>query len=103
MCLLKCIVVLVCENPFAVNLLTSPQLRLLVNTLNANYEYSGNNKENLPLPIHIKLSKNHKLFAPFFSQFWSLHQISNILKRNEPHRSSICEAIHSRRHAYLNA
>ena len=66
MCLLKCITVLVCENPFAVNLLTSPQLRLLVNTLNANYEYSGNNKENLHLPIHIKLSKNHKLFAPFF-------------------------------------
>ena len=27
------------------------------NTLTANYEYSRSNKENLPLPIQIKLSK----------------------------------------------
>ena len=32
-------------------------LGLLVNTLTANYEYSHSNRENLPLPIQIKLSK----------------------------------------------
>ena len=30
---------------------------LLVNTLTANYDYSRSNRENLPLPIQIKLSK----------------------------------------------
>ena len=30
---------------------------LLVNTLTGNYEYSRSNRENLPLPIQIKLSK----------------------------------------------
>ena len=32
-------------------------LGLLINTLTTNYAYSGSNKENLPLPIQIKLSK----------------------------------------------
>ena len=31
---------------------------LLVNTLTANYEYFPSNRENLPLPIQTKLSKN---------------------------------------------
>ena len=30
---------------------------MLVNMLTANYEYSRSNRENLPLPIEIKLSK----------------------------------------------
>ena len=29
----------------------------ILNTLTVNYEYSRNNRENLPLPIQIKLSK----------------------------------------------
>ena len=32
-------------------------LGLLVNTLTANYKYSRSNRENLPAPIQIKLSK----------------------------------------------
>ena len=42
---------------------TSPFIQLitnnliLINTLSANYEYSRSNRENLPLPIQIKLSK----------------------------------------------
>ena len=32
-------------------------LGLLVNTLTTNYEYSRNNRENLTLPIQIKLTK----------------------------------------------
>ena len=30
---------------------------ICINTLTANYEYSRSNRENLPLPIQIKLSK----------------------------------------------
>ena len=38
-------------------LIRSEILGLLVKTLTANYEYSRSNRENLPLPIQIKLSK----------------------------------------------
>ena len=38
-------------------LIRSQILGLLGNTLSVNYEYSGSNREKLPLPIHIKLSK----------------------------------------------
>ena len=41
----------------------SENLGLLDNTLTGNYEYSCINRENLPLPIQIKLSKKPK---PFF-------------------------------------
>ena len=41
-------------------------LRLLVNTLTANYEYSHSNRENIPLPILIKLSKKPQLFSGIF-------------------------------------
>ena len=44
-------------------------MTLAISTLTANYEYSRSNRENLPLPIQIKLSKNHKLFAAFFLHF----------------------------------
>ena len=37
-------------------------LGLLDNTLAANYGYSRSNKENLPLPIQIKLSKKPSFF-----------------------------------------
>ena len=38
-------------------LMRSEFLGLLLNTLTANYEYSRSNRENLPLPIQIKLTK----------------------------------------------
>ena len=41
-------------------------LGLLVNTLNGNYEYSHSNRENIPLPILIKLSKKPQLFSGIF-------------------------------------
>ena len=44
----------------------SQLLGLLGNTLTANYEYSRSNRENLPLPIQIKLSKKDKPFAAFY-------------------------------------
>ena len=61
-------------------------LGLVVHTLTANYEYSGSNRENLPLPIQIKLSKNRRTFAVFFLfffvHFWYLFESSNVLKKN---------------------
>ena len=38
-------------------LIRSEILGLLVNTLTANYGYSRGNRENLPLPIQMKVSK----------------------------------------------
>ena len=44
-----------------------------INMLTANCEYSRINRENLPLPIQIKLSKKPEMFAAFFLHFWNLH------------------------------
>ena len=38
-------------------------LGLLINTLTVNYEYSRSIRDNLPLPIHIKLSKKPLIFC----------------------------------------
>ena len=37
--------------------------------LTANYEYSRSNRENLPLPIQIKLSKKPSIFCCIFFAF----------------------------------
>ena len=37
--------------------------------LTANYEYSRSNRENLPLPIQIKLSKKPEIFCCIFFAF----------------------------------
>ena len=41
-------------------------LGLLLNTLTANYEYSGSNRDNLALPIQIQLSKKNINFSLHF-------------------------------------
>ena len=43
-------------------LVRSEILGLLVNTLTANYEYSRSNRENLALPIQMKVSKKPYAF-----------------------------------------
>ena len=79
-------------------------LGLLVNILTGSYEYSRSNRENLQLPIEIKLSKKPCPFCIFFLPFWNLYKISNVLnKRNQSHRSTISEVIDPKRCAYLNA
>ena len=45
---------------------TNHQRNICLNTLTANYEYSRSNRENLPLPIQIKLSKKPSTFCAFF-------------------------------------
>ena len=37
--------------------------------LTANYEYSRSNRENLPLPIQMQLSKKAKIFCCIFISF----------------------------------
>ena len=46
-------------------------LGLLDNILNANYEYIQSNRENLHLPIEIKLSENPSKFLRDFLPFLS--------------------------------
>ena len=42
-------------------------------------------------------------FAAFSLTFWYLHEISNVLKKNEPHRSIFSGVTDSERWADLNA
>ena len=51
----------------------------------------------------MQLSQKAKNFCAFLLHFWNLHQVLNILKKNEPHSSSISGVIDSERRAYLNA
>ena len=44
-------------------------LALLDNTLTVNYEYSRNNRQNLQLPIQIKLFEKPSTFSNIFLQF----------------------------------
>ena len=40
------------------------------NALTANYEYSRNNTDNLPLPVQMQLSGKSKYFSRFFIEFF---------------------------------
>ena len=70
-------------------------LGLVDNMLPGNYAYSRSNRENLPLPTQIKLSKKPSNFCCIFFAFLYLYQIFNVAKKNEPQRSSISEVIDS--------
>ena len=51
------------------------------NTLRANDKYPVQDCENLSFPIQIQLSLKPETFCDFFSYFWNLHEILNILKK----------------------
>ena len=73
--------------------------------LTADYEYSRSNRENLPQPIQMQLSKNilRKIYSIFetFIKFWTFWK--NKEKDNEFHGLRISEIIDSERRSYLNA
>ena len=72
--------------------------------LPANCEYSRSNREKLPLPIQIKLSKKTKDFLPYFFDICGIYSKLPISwSKNVPLSSSISEVIHSERCAYLKA
>ena len=50
-------------------LIRSEILELLLNKFTGNYKYSRSNRQNLPLPIEIKISKKHKFFCCIFLAF----------------------------------
>ena len=78
-------------------------LGLFDNTLIPNYEYFRSNRDNLHLPIEIKLSeKPSKFCSTFFPLLGSkLNLPCSEIKKN-PHRLSIPAVIDSERCAYLN-
>ena len=85
-------------------LFRSEILGLLVKTLTTNYEYSGSNTGNLPLPAQMQLSEKLKTFSLFFyCTFWICVKFWTFWKINEPHSSSISEVIDSQRRIYINA
>ena len=62
-------------------------LGLISDTLTANDELSRSTRDNLPLPVQRKLpKKNENLLAAFSLFFWHLHEIYNVLQKNELHR-----------------
>ena len=72
--------------------------------LTANYEYSCNNTDDLPLPVQMELSGKLKRFSPFFIAFLeSKLNFGHFEKKNQPHSTSISEVIYSQRRVHLNA
>ena len=72
--------------------------------VSANYEYSRSNRENLPLPIEIKLSKKAwNFFRYFFGIFVCTWNFQCSEKKKEPYRSGSSEVIDFKPWAYLNA
>ena len=51
-------------------LVISEILGLVVNTLTSNYEYAGNHRDDLALPVHMLLSQKRKTFCRFFIAFF---------------------------------
>ena len=79
-------------------------LGLFDNSLTANYEYFRSKRENLPLPIEIKVSEKPEMFCGTFLQFLrsKLSLPCSETKKNL-HSSSISKVIESERFAYLNS
>ena len=73
--------------------------------LTADYEYSSSNRENLPLPIQMQLSKKpNQTFCGIFIAFLETTlNFQHFIKENEPTNLSISEIIDSERRGYLNA
>ena len=77
---------------------------LIVNTFIADEEFFRHNRENLPLPIQMQLSKKPKMFCCYFIAFLrSIFNFQRFENKNEPHSLSISEIIDSERRGYLNA
>ena len=71
--------------------------------MTAEYEYSRNNRENLPLPIQMQLSKKPKTFCCNFIAFLESTLDFEHCPKNEARSLCIPETIDSERRDYLNA
>ena len=85
-------------------LVRSKILGLFVNTLTAEYTYSGRNMQTLTQQVHTKLSLKQKSFSAFFIAFvkftWNGEHFQ---KKGESSSLSISEIIDSKRGGYLSA
>ena len=78
-------------------------LRLFVNALTADDQYSGSNMQNLPQQVQTPLSQKQKTFSGFFIAFlkyaWNLEHFQ---KKDEYPSLIISEIIDAERRGYLN-
>ena len=58
-------------------------LGLFVNTLTAEYTYSGRNMQTFTQQVQMQLYLKQKSFSPFLYRFWNLHEMENIFKKKE--------------------
>ena len=85
-------------------LVRSKIVGLFVNTLTAEYMYSGRNMQTFTQQVQMPLSLKQKSFSPFFISF--LKSTSNgehFQKKGESSSLSISEIIDSKRCVYLSA
>ena len=62
-------------------LVRSKILGLFVNTLTAEYTYSGRNMQTLAQQVQTPLSLKQRLFLDFLLPFRNLHEMENIFKQ----------------------
>ena len=78
-------------------------LRLFVNALTADDQYSRSNMQNLPQQVQTPLSQKQKTFSEFFIAFlkceWNLEHVQ---KKGEYSSLIISEIIDAERRGYLN-
>ena len=85
-------------------LVRSEILGLLVNTLTAEYMYSGRNMQTFTQPVQTPLSLKQKTFSGFFIAFpKSTWNGEHFQKKGESSSLSISEIIDSKKGGYLSA
>ena len=85
-------------------LVRSKILGLFVNTLTAEYTYSGRNMQTLTQQVQMKLSLKQKIFSQFFIAFLkSTWNGEHFQKKGDSSSWSISETIDARRGGYLSA
>ena len=78
-------------------------LRLFVNALTADDQYSGSNMQNLPQQFQAPLSKKQKIFSGVFIAFLKCAlNLEHFQKKDEYSSLIISEIIDAERHGYLN-
>ena len=84
-------------------LVRSEILRLFVNTLTAEYIYSGRNMQNFHQQLPMQLSQKRKAFCDLFIAFLKCtSRLEHFEKKDEPSSLSIPEIIDSKGSGYLN-
>ena len=78
-------------------------MALFVNTFTSDEKYFPGNKENLPQPNEMHLSKKVKIFSEFFSAFLkSTFNFKHVERKYEFHSLCLPETIDSDKSPYLN-